>query len=95
MKLRLTEPAAHDIRRITDQIALHDPDRAERVAEQIEAALKAIGRAPSLCSPIRRARVATARKKSVRPYLILFEIAGDEIWILRIAHERSDWASLV
>ena len=35
------------------------------------------------------------RKKSVRPYVLLFEVRTDHVLILRIAHERSDWASLV
>jgi plasmid stabilization system protein ParE len=35
------------------------------------------------------------RKKSFRPYLLLYAIRGSEVLILRIAHERSDWVSLV
>jgi plasmid stabilization system protein ParE len=35
------------------------------------------------------------RKKSVRPYVIFYTIIADEVVLVRIAHERSDWASLV
>ena len=95
MRVRLTEPAAHDIRRITDQISAEDPDRAELSAEQFRKALKAIARTPFLSPPVPRSRVRALRKKSVKPYIVLFEVVGNEAWILRIAHERSDWASLV
>jgi len=59
----------------------------------LRAAARAIGGFPRgsprvLTSP-------TVRKKSVRPYLLLYTIIADEIVILRIAHERSDWTSLV
>lgn len=95
MKFRLTEPAAHDIRRITDQIASNDPDRAELIADKFHAALGMIGNAPFLCQPVPRSRIPALRKKSVKPYLILFEVVASEVWILRVAHERSDWTSLV
>ena len=95
MKLRLTEPAANDVRVITDLIALRDPERAEQVAKGFEAIFEAIELAPFQCSPVRRTGFATVRKKSIRPYVVLFEIVGEEIWILRAAHERSDWVSLL
>jgi len=35
------------------------------------------------------------RKKTVRPYLILYTILDGEVAVLRIVHERSDWTSLL
>lgn len=47
---------------------------------------------PYVSSPVPSA--SATRKKSVRPYVLLFTIRGGEVIILRIAHERSDWISL-
>jgi len=35
------------------------------------------------------------RKKAARPYVLLYAIVAGEAVVLRIAHERSDWISLV
>jgi plasmid stabilization system protein ParE len=95
VKFRLTEPAAYDIRRITDHIASDDPVGAELIAKKFQSALRAIGNTPFLYPRVPRSRWRALRKNSVKPYVILFEVVGKEARILRVAHERSDWTSLV
>jgi plasmid stabilization system protein ParE len=93
VNVRLTQPAEFDLERLADRIAQIDPQRAKMIAEQLKAAARTIGHAP-----FQYPRVAAdprLRKKSVRPFVLLFEVRGDHVLILRIAHERSDWASLV
>lgn len=93
MKVRLTEPAEFDLERLADSIAQTDPQRAKTIAEQLKAAARAIGRAPFHNSPV--SGNARLRKKSITPYLLLYEVREDHVLILRIAHERSDWVSLI
>jgi toxin ParE1/3/4 len=93
VRVRLTEPAEFDLERLADTIAQGDPKRAKTVTAQLKAAAREIGRAPFRYSPI--IGKPRLRKRSVRPYLLLFEVRGDHVLILRIAHERSDWTSLI
>jgi plasmid stabilization system protein ParE len=59
----------------------------------LRAAARSIGEFPYVSSAVPSA--SGTRKKSVRPYVLLFVIRDGEVLILRIAHERSDWTSLV
>jgi plasmid stabilization system protein ParE len=93
VKVRLTEPAEFDLERLADDIADIDPLRAKEFAQRLQAAARVVGRSPFLCPPLKVN--PRFRKKTVRPYLILFEIGDSEVLILRIIHERSDWASLI
>ena len=95
MRVRLSRIAREDIQKISDRIAQDDPERARSVAVKIRDAATAIGPAPFRCSPVIGSRIPSIRKKSVPPYVLLFEVAANEVLILRVAHERSDWASLV
>ena len=92
MRVRLTEPAEFDLERLADAIALIDPPRAKLFVEQLKVAARDIGRAPYRCPSV--AANPQVRKKSVSPYLMLFEVRDNHVLILRIVHERSDWASL-
>lgn len=93
MKVRFTASAEADLERIGDRIAGTDPERARLTVKGLRAAARSIGGLPYVSSPI--ASSFGVRKKSVRPYLLLYTIAGGEVVVLRIAHERSDWISLV
>lgn len=95
MRVRLSRPAREDIQRISDRIAVDDPARAEYATMQLQLAAKSIGVAPFRCSPVIGSRISGIRKKSARPYVLLFEVASNEVVVLRVAHERSDWVSLV
>jgi toxin ParE1/3/4 len=95
VRVRLSRPAREDIQRISDRIARDDPKRARSVAIELREASKAIGLAPFRCSPVIGSRIPGLRKKSAPPYVLLFEVFLGEVLILRVAHERSDWNSLV
>jgi plasmid stabilization system protein ParE len=62
---------------------------------ELREAAKAIGPAPFRCSPVIGSRIPGLRKKSAPSYVLLFEVFSGEVLILRVAHERSDWMSLV
>ncbi len=93
MRVRLTQSAEADIESIGDQLAESDSERARLTVRALRAAARSIAGAPYAWSPVPgRPEV---RKKSLRPYVLLYTIRQREVLILRIAHERSDWASLV
>jgi toxin ParE1/3/4 len=93
VKVRFTGSAAADLEHIGDRVAEADPERARLIVRGLRAAARSIGALPHASSPVLTS--PGVRKKPVRPYVILYTIYGDEALVLRIAHERSDWASLV
>jgi toxin ParE1/3/4 len=93
VKVRFTASADADLEKIGDRIAEADPERARLTIRGLRAAGRSIGEFPYISSPVRSA--PGVRKKSVRPYLLLFTIRASEVLITRVAHERSDWISLV
>lgn len=95
MKVRLTGPAEDDLEAIGDTIAKSDPLKAKATIQRLRGAAKSLGKAPKLCSPVSWSSIPRLRKKKSGPYLLLFQLNGDEALVLRVAHERSDWMSLV
>ena len=95
MKVRLTEAAEADLEAIGDAIAHTDAQRAEASIKRLRVAARSLGRAPKLCPPISWSAAPRLRKKHAGPYLLLFQLNGDEALVLRVAHERSGWVSLV
>jgi plasmid stabilization system protein ParE len=95
VKVRLTEAAEDDLEAIGDAIAKTDPARAVEAIKRLRVAARSIGRAPKLCPPLPWSAIPRLRKKHAGSYLLLFQLNGDEALVLRIAHERSDWVSLV
>ena len=93
MRVRFTESAEADLERIGDRIAEIDYERARLTVRGLRAVARSIGSLPYAWSPVPGSR--GVRKKSVRPYVLLYTVVGGEVVILRIAHERSDWISLL
>jgi len=93
VRVRFTGSAEADLQRIGDGIAEADPERARLTVKGLRAAVRSIAALPRAFSPVLTS--PGVRKKSVRPYVIFYTIVESEAVILRIAHERSDWASLV
>jgi len=89
MRLRYTLPALADLAAVLDFIATHSPQGAARVHARIEVILDLLLAYPRLGvrtddSTIRR--IAT----SPYPYLIFYEIGGDEIIVHAVRHGARD-----
>lgn len=93
MRVRFTGSAEADLERIGDRIAEFDPERARLTVRGLRAAARSIGELPYASS--RMVTSPAVRKKAIRPYVLLYTVRGGQVAILRIAHERSDWVSLV
>lgn len=93
MRVRFTQSAERDLERIGDRLAQSDPERARLTVRGVRAAARSLSAMPYVSSPILSS--PGVRKKSVRPFVLLYTIRGGEALILRVAHESSDWVSLV
>jgi plasmid stabilization system protein ParE len=93
VKVRFTGSAEADLERIGDRIAETDPERARLTIRGLKATARSIAAFPRASSPVLSS--PGVRKKSIPPFLLLYTIVGEEIVLLRIVHERSDWASLI
>lgn len=89
----MTEGAEADLENIGDRIAETDSNSAELTVRAVRAAARLIAERPATGSPvIGRAGI---RKRRFKPYVILYAVGPGEVLIIRIAHERSDWISLI
>jgi len=95
VKVRFTEIAEADLEAIGDALAHHDPARAVETMKRLRGAARSIERAPKLCAAVPWSAIVRLRKKHAGPYLLLFQTNEDEALVLRVAHERSGWVSLV
>jgi plasmid stabilization system protein ParE len=89
MRLRYTLPALSDLESILDYIATHSPQGAARVRSRIEAVINLLLSHPrigaSTDDPTIR-RMPT----SPYPYLVFYEIAGEDLIIHAIRHGAGD-----
>jgi toxin ParE1/3/4 len=90
MELRWTGDAADDLERITEYLFKHAPDRAARIVRAIYDAPTALLTLPN--------RGRLGKKVGTRelvlpslPYIIIYQISGDVIHILRILHAAQQW----
>jgi plasmid stabilization system protein ParE len=95
VRVRLSEPAEHELEIIGDVLARTDPQRAVAAVIQLRKSVRSIARAPKLCPTVPWSSVPRLRKKKSGAFLLLFQLNEEEALVLHIMHERSDWASLV
>jgi toxin ParE1/3/4 len=90
MQLRWSEEAADDLERITNYLFEETPQHAPEL-------VRAIYKAPSVLLTFPH-RGRPGKKESTRelvlsplPYIVVYQIAGDAIHILRILHGAQKW----
>ncbi len=89
MRLRYTEPALADLDGILDYITARSPQGARSVQARIQRAIGLLVDFPKIGTPtdvpaIRRLTTAPY------PYLVFYEVAGDEIVIHAVRHGARD-----
>lgn len=89
MRLRYTQPALADLDAILDHIAAHSSQGAARVQARIKTIIDLLLSHPNVGS---RTDDPTIRRlnTSPYPYLVFFEVAGDEIIIHAVRHGARD-----
>ncbi len=87
MKLAWSQIALNDFENATDYIAQDDPTAAKQVAKRIDEATKKLCGYPYIGHP---GADPDQREWMVQrtPYLLIYEIHGDTIYIARVWHTR-------
>lgn len=90
-RLVFARPAAEDLERIVDHIALADPAAAEKVFRGVMEAAERLAALPAMGRP---GRYPGTRELSIRrsPYLLVYEAAEDQVIILAVFHTARDIA---
>lgn len=90
MELRWTEEAANDLEHITDYLFENAPGRAAEIVREIYDAPSGLLMFPSRG---RRGKQEGTRELvlSPLPYIVVYQIAGDVIHIVRILHGAQKW----
>ena len=92
MRLVWTRPAWADRRAIRDYIAERDPGAALALDEVIS---ERSGRLPSHPAMGRPGRLAGTRELVLHPnYILIYDVTGDSIRVLRLLHAARQWPPL-
>jgi toxin ParE1/3/4 len=93
VKVRYTLPANADLNSILDHIAIASPQAARRVQRRIQAAIDLLLTYPAIGTrtddPVIRRLTTTPF-----PFLVFYEIAGDEIIVHAVRHAARDPSSM-
>jgi toxin ParE1/3/4 len=90
MYLRWTQDAADDLERIADYLLVHAPDRAPDLVRSVYEAPSSLLMFPNRGRP--------GRKEGTRelvlsplPYVVVYTVADDVIFVVRILHSGQKW----
>jgi len=90
MQLRWTEEAAKDLERIANYLFEHAPERATYLVRQIYDAPSALLSFPHRGRPGRKMGTRDL-VLSPLPYIVVYQLSGDIIHIVRILHGAQKW----
>jgi toxin ParE1/3/4 len=90
MQLRWTEEAASDLERIADYLVEHAPERAAQLVRAVYEAPVSLLTFPNRG---RRGRREETRELvlSPLPYVVVYAVRGEVIYIVRILHGGQQW----
>ena len=90
MQLRWTEEAADDLEHIADYLVTHAPNRAPELVRVVYDAPSSLLTFPNRGRP--------GKKEGTRelvlsplPYIVVYTVHGDVIFVVRILHGAQDW----
>lgn len=90
MTVRWTSDAADDFVCIVDRIREQNPDAARRVARTIYKEIEGLRKFPKKG----RVGLVGGTRELVFPrwpYVVVYEIAGEQVQVLRLRHASRDW----
>ena len=90
MRVRWTTTALDDFTHIVERIRADNPEAALRVARTIYRAINLLATMPNRG---RAGRVINTRELVFPPwpYIVVYEIAGEQALVLRVHHASRDW----
>ena len=97
--VQLTDDAARDLEEICDYIDRHDtPGRADYVLEQIEKAFQSLSEYPqrgNYPKELLDIGIREYREIFFKPYRIIYQVMGNNVYVLMIADGRRDMQTLL
>ena len=90
MKLQFSKAAVHDLVRLRDFIAQHNPEAARRISKRLRGAIKGLVAMPKMGRPV-ESMPGEIRELIFGRYIVRYEIRGkDLLYILRIWHGKEN-----
>ena len=97
--VQLTDDAARDLEEICDYIDRHDtPGRADYVLEQIEKAFQSLSEYPqrgNYPKELLDIGIREYREIFFKPYRIIYQVMGNNVYVLVIVNGRRDMQTLL
>ena len=90
MTIRWSSEARDDVDRLADFIATYDQSFAGEIEQALEQAPKKLLDFPRRGSRLSQYDPREVREFRVRNYLLRYELAGSDIFVLRFFHARED-----
>lgn len=90
MTIRWSSEARDDVDRLADFIAAHDQTLAGEIEQELEQAPKRLLDFPRRGSRLSQYDPREVREFRVGGYLLRYELAGSDIFVLRFFHARED-----
>lgn len=90
MKIQITKPASHDLEEIDRYIRQDNPIAALKIVERVLDAIEYLSTYPSMGRP---GRVPKTRELIISrtPFIVIYQIRQNMIFVLRILHGARKW----
>ena len=89
MKLIFSRAAVHDLVRLRDFIAQHNPEAAQRIAHRLRGAIQGLVDTPQIGRPVVD-MPGDIRELIFGKYVVRYEVKQQYLYILRIWHGKED-----
>lgn len=89
MRLIFSRAAVHDLIRLREFIAKHNPDAAKRVSQRLRGAIKGLVNSPHIGRPVPDLS-GEIRELIFGKYIVRCEVRTNLLYVLRIWHEKED-----
>jgi len=89
MGLIFSKAAVHDLVRLREFIAKHNPDAAQRVSRRLRGAIKGLVNNPQIGRPVPDLP-GEIRELIFGKYIVRYEVRANSLYILRLWHGKED-----
>ena len=95
MKVRFSEEALRDLRRIGDYIAKDSPLRGREFVSELRSRAMQLAENPLAFPLVPRYEHSGIRRRVFRSYLIFYLVEGDIVYIVHILHGAQDYEAIL
>lgn len=95
MKVRLSQEARAELKRIGDYIATDNPTRAKHFVRELLASCAALGHMPEAFPLIPRYEANGVRRRAHGNYLVLYRVEAKQVVVLHVLHGARDYLPLL